>query len=119
MQLLDDQQQTVAISETLVIANAFDCKQFSQTRYLPLRKLRGQITQLPATAQSSKIKKVICGEGYITPATNGSHSCGATYNKDLFTTELREQDHPRPTLHRWRQLIRDLRRHSANRICNS
>jgi len=92
-QLLDDQQQTVAISETLVIANAFDCKQFSQTRYLPLRKLRGQITQLPATAQSSKIKKVICGEGYITPATNGSHSCGATYNKDLFTTELREQDH--------------------------
>ena len=93
-QLRDREQQSVINSETVVIASAYDCKQFEQTSYLPLRKLRGQITQLPATAESRKIKTVICGEGYITPADNNdNHSCGATYNKDLFTTELRDQDH--------------------------
>ena len=80
-------------TETVIIASAFDCKQFSQTAYLPLRKIRGQITQLPCTVESSKMKMVICGECYITPAEEGLHGCGATYNKDLFTTELRDIDH--------------------------
>jgi len=92
-QLHDTNQQRVIESETVIIASAFDCKQFSQTAYLPLRKIRGQITQLPCTTASRKMKMVICGECYITPAENGLHGCGATYNKDLFTTELRDIDH--------------------------
>ncbi len=92
-QLRDVDQQLVIESETVIIASAFDCKKFSQTAYLPLRKIRGQITQMPCTAESSKMKMVICGECYITPAENGLHGCGATYNKDLFTTELRDIDH--------------------------
>jgi tRNA 5-methylaminomethyl-2-thiouridine biosynthesis bifunctional protein len=92
-QLHDTNQQRVIESETVIIASAFDCKQFSQTAYLPLRKIRGQITQLPCTTESRKMKMVICGECYITPAENGLHGCGATYNKDLFTTELRDIDH--------------------------
>ena len=92
-QLRDAKQQLVIETETVIIASAFDCKQFSQTAYLPLRKIRGQITQLPCTVESSKMKMVICGECYITPAENGLHGCGATYNKDLFTTELRDIDH--------------------------
>ena len=92
-QLHDTNQQRVIESETVIIASAFDCKQFSQTAYLPLRKIRGQITQLPCTTESRKMKMVICGECYITPAENGLHGCGATYNKDLFSTELRDIDH--------------------------
>ena len=92
-QLRDADQQRVIESESVIIASAFDCKQFSQTAYLPLRKIRGQITQMPCTAESRKMKMVICGECYITPAENGLHGCGATYNKDLFTTELRDIDH--------------------------
>jgi tRNA 5-methylaminomethyl-2-thiouridine biosynthesis bifunctional protein len=92
-QLRDAKQQLVIETETVIIATAFDCKQFSQTAYLPLRKIRGQITQLPCTVESSKMKMVICGECYITPAEEGLHGCGATYNKDLFTTELRDIDH--------------------------
>jgi len=80
-------------SETVVIASAFDCKNFAQSEYLPLRKIRGQISQLPCTAESSQLQTVICGEGYFTPAENGLHSCGATYNKDIFTREVRDQDH--------------------------
>ena len=96
-QLYDKSRQLVLEgenhSESVIIASAFDCKEFSQTSYLPLRKIRGQITQLPCTVESSKMKMVICGECYITPAENGLHGCGATYNKDLFTTELRDIDH--------------------------
>ena len=94
-QLRDGNQQLLLEdhSESVIIASAFDCKQFSQTAYLPLRKIRGQITQLPCTPESSKMKMVICGECYITPAEKGLHGCGATYNKDLFTTELRDIDH--------------------------
>jgi len=80
-------------SETVVIASAFDCKNFTQSEYLPLRKIRGQISQLPCTAESSQLQTVICGEGYFTPAEEGLHSCGATYNKDIFTREVRNQDH--------------------------
>jgi tRNA 5-methylaminomethyl-2-thiouridine biosynthesis bifunctional protein len=39
------------------------------------------------------LRTVICGEGYFTPAEDGLHSCGATYNKDINTREVREEDH--------------------------
>jgi tRNA 5-methylaminomethyl-2-thiouridine biosynthesis bifunctional protein len=91
--LKDADGLTLLNSESVVIANAFDCKNLAQTEHLPLRKIRGQITQLPCTAESSHLQTVICGEGYFTPAENGLHSCGATYNKDIFTTEVRDEDH--------------------------
>lgn len=85
--------QTLLDSESVVIASAYDCKKFAQSEYLPLRKIRGQISQLPCTAESSRLRTVICGEGYFTPAEDGLHSCGATYNKDINTREVREEDH--------------------------
>ena len=48
---------------------------------------------LSTSEASIGLKTVICGEGYITPAQNSTHNCGATYNKGLFTTALREEDH--------------------------
>jgi tRNA 5-methylaminomethyl-2-thiouridine biosynthesis bifunctional protein len=85
--------QCLLNSESVVIASAFDCKNFAQSEYLPLRKIRGQISQLPCTPESSQLQTVICGEGYFTPAENGLHSCGATYNKDIFSSEVRDVDH--------------------------
>lgn len=92
-QLLDQHSQIAIEAETLVIANAYGCEQFEQTNFLPVTQLRGQISLLSSSDVSIGLKTVICGEGYITPALNGTHNCGATYNKGLFTTELREQDH--------------------------
>ena len=85
--------QSCITSETLVIANAFDCKQFQQTEFLPVTQLRGQISHIPSNRASSALKTVICGEGYITPQHSGQHSIGATYNKGVFTTALRPEDH--------------------------
>ena len=92
-QLLDAQHQRVIEAETLVVANAYGCEQFEQTNFLPVSQLRGQISLLSSSDQSIGLKTVICGEGYVTPVLNGTHNCGATYNKGIFTTELREQDH--------------------------
>lgn len=91
--LLNAQGELISSAETLIIANAYGCQQFSQTAFLPVTQLRGQVTDLPASPASRFLKTVICGQGYITPEREGRHSCGATYNKGLFTTEVRDADH--------------------------
>ena len=92
-QLLDNIGNSVTTTDGLVIANAHGSRQFEQTGFLPIKKIQGQISQLPATTASQQLNTVICGEGYITPAVDGLHSCGATYNRDLDTTEVRAEDH--------------------------
>jgi len=85
--------QPTLCAETLVIANAYECRSFSQTEFLSVDQLRGQVTHLPSNPKTEQLKTVICGKSYIAPADNGLLSCGATYNKNVFSTELRAQDH--------------------------
>lgn len=76
-----------------IIANARDAKHFSQSASLPIKSIRGQITYVPQTTQSSQLKTLVCSEGYIGPAINGFHCTGATFNLRDETRELREEDH--------------------------
>ncbi|MDP6197679.1 MAG: FAD-dependent 5-carboxymethylaminomethyl-2-thiouridine(34) oxidoreductase MnmC [Porticoccaceae bacterium] len=92
-QLFGTDKQPCLTTETLVIANAFGCRQFQQTDFLPVSQLRGQVSQIPTNTAISALKTVICGQGYITPQQHGLHSIGATYNKGLFTTAVRTEDH--------------------------
>ena len=92
-QTLDGTGNTIDSAQVLVIACGFDSSKFSQTNHLPIQKVRGQITTLPATAQSSALKTVLCGEGYIAPATGGVHTLGATYSIGETTTAVRVEDH--------------------------
>jgi len=80
-------------SEVVVIACGHLSSKLAQTQHLPLKSIRGQITQLPATINSKKMKAVVCSEGYIAPAWNNSHTLGATFNFDDDSTECRQQDH--------------------------
>ncbi len=77
----------------VIIATASDAQAFAQTRHLPIKSIRGQISYLPATSSSQHIKTVICSEGYIAPARNGLHCTGATFNLKEESKELRGQDH--------------------------
>lgn len=77
----------------VVIANARDAKIFPQTQHLPIKSIRGQITYLPATDNSQRIKTVVCSEGYIAPAINDAHCTGATFNLKDESREMRAQDH--------------------------
>ena len=87
--LFDDNDHLLAQADILVMANANGISEFEETQFLDVKSLRGQVTELPSSESSEKIKTVICGEGYITPSQAGSHSCGATYNHKIITTDLR------------------------------
>lgn len=94
-QAIDAQQQAIAQSEHLIIACANSAKQFSQTEWLPLRPVRGQITQLAANTHSENLRCVVCNEGYLTPAFQQQHCLGASFVPDDSSTDLRfsEQQH--------------------------
>ncbi len=77
----------------VVIATAFEALRFEQTRHLPLRSIRGQVSYLPATADSRRLQTVICAEGYIVPAANGMHCLGATFTNRDGDPSLRPADH--------------------------
>ncbi|MGK0498801.1 MAG: tRNA 5-methylaminomethyl-2-thiouridine biosynthesis bifunctional protein [Oceanicoccus sp.] len=82
-------------SDAVIIANSRDAQQFSQSAYLPTKTIRGQISLLPAGEYSSDLKTVICHEGYLTPAINGLHNIGATFDNGDTNTEIRNSDHQR------------------------
>ncbi len=70
----------IATAPVVVLCNAANVAQFSQTQHLPLSRVRGQTTQLPATAASQSIKTVVCANGYISPARHHTHTIGASFN---------------------------------------
>jgi tRNA 5-methylaminomethyl-2-thiouridine biosynthesis bifunctional protein len=92
-----NQHGVLAEAAVAVVANAADALQFTQTRHLPLKAIRGQVTYLPATAASCQLKTVVCSEGYIAPATHlhgqHLHCVGATFNLKEKDTALRACDH--------------------------
>ncbi len=49
---------------------------------LPLYPVRGQVSHVPTTASLSKLKTVLCYDGYLTPAHNGAHCIGASYGRN-------------------------------------
>jgi tRNA 5-methylaminomethyl-2-thiouridine biosynthesis bifunctional protein len=78
-QLLDQHQQTVARAEVVIIANSLDATRFSCSNHLPIKPIRGQISQIPSEGPLAQLKTVICHDGYITPAIGGLNSIGATF----------------------------------------
>ena len=72
----------LAEADIVVIALGGGSKAFSQTEWLPLQFLRGQVTMLKPTQASKSLAHIICHEGYITPAAGGLHCIGATFQKE-------------------------------------
>ena len=92
-QLIDQSGNTIASADILVLATAYECQQFTQTEFLSVNQLRGQVTHLPQQQAASDLKTVICGKGYIAPLTSGVQSCGASYNKGVISKQTRAEDH--------------------------
>lgn len=76
----------------VVIACAREAKHFSVCASLPIKAIRGQVTYIPEPLLTAPIKTVICAEGYISPALQGSYCTGATFNlgEDDLTTTTRD-----------------------------
>lgn len=93
--LLDAQQQPIASADAVVIASSHEARQLAPCAWLPLKVIRGQVSQAPADANSAALKTVLCHEGYLTPAVAGQHHFGATFVLNDCATELREAEHCR------------------------
>ena len=69
----------ITAAPVVVIAASGVSTAFSETAHLPLRLIRGQLTLVPESPASRALRAVLCGEGYIAPAVDGTHSLGATH----------------------------------------
>lgn len=91
-------------AEVLVIANGYQATQFHQTSYLPIKPIRGQMSAIAATSESSRLKLAVCANGHVLPATNASHWIGATYDlgeeKNVYKIEDDQKN-----IHRLREYI--------------
>ena len=74
------QHGVLAQAPVVVLCNAANVAQFSQTQHLPLNRVRGQTSQLPVTDASQNISCVVCANGYIAPARHNMHTIGASFN---------------------------------------
>jgi tRNA 5-methylaminomethyl-2-thiouridine biosynthesis bifunctional protein len=86
-------ENLLAEAPIVVVCTANDSAHFVQTAHLPLETVRGQVTQLPATEESAHLKAVVCTEGYIAPARDGTHCVGATFAPENNSLELLAADH--------------------------
>lgn len=87
-------EQVLASAPVVILAGAAEVKRFPAASGLPLKRIRGQITQLVETQASAALKTVVCAEGYIAPGRLGEHTLGASFdfhNEDLTTTPAGHQ----------------------------
>jgi len=70
---------------------------------LAVDKARGQLSTL-AARQGQEIKKIVCRDGYITPAVNGAHTIGATIQYDDDDPSARYSD-DEENFHRLERLL--------------
>ena len=79
------------VSKTVIITQGVASQRF--LNHLPLKTIRGQITQVQATGESQHLSACINGEGYIAPAMAGLHTLGATFDINDTGTDIRPGDH--------------------------
>jgi len=60
---------------------------------LPLKAIRGQLSNLPETPESQALATVVCGEGYLAPAREGRHCLGASFVFDRDDNEPSQAEH--------------------------
>ncbi|MFP6849531.1 MAG: bifunctional tRNA (5-methylaminomethyl-2-thiouridine)(34)-methyltransferase MnmD/FAD-dependent 5-carboxymethylaminomethyl-2-thiouridine(34) oxidoreductase MnmC [Pseudomonas sp.] len=86
-------EQLLASASVVVLASAAEIKGFSQSAGLPLKRIRGQISRLPATAASGALSTVVCAEGYVAPVRQDEHTLGASFDFNSDDLTLNSADH--------------------------
>lgn len=89
---IDQAGNTLAAAPVVIVANAFDAHHLIPHCALPLTRLRGQVSLLPRGALPL-LRHALCGNGYVTPDTLGTHGIGATFDMDDEDTQVREDGH--------------------------
>ena len=83
-----------AVHQAIVLANGADITDFAQSEKLPVYAVSGQVSHIPTTPELSKLKQVLCYDGYLTPVSplNQHHCIGASYHRADKCTDYRDDD---------------------------
>ncbi|PKL95534.1 MAG: amino acid oxidase [Gammaproteobacteria bacterium HGW-Gammaproteobacteria-8] len=76
---LEFDDPAIGVADATVLCTAFPAPGIQA---LPLRRIRGQVSEVHATPDSRNWTRAECHEGYLTPAINGPHCVGATFDLD-------------------------------------
>lgn len=80
--------------QAVVLANGHGIAQLAQTKNLPLYAVAGQVSHIPTTDSLSRLRQVLCYDGYLTPKNpaNQQHCIGASYHRGHETTRYSTDD---------------------------
>ena len=85
-------------AQTVIVANATDARQLEPTGHLDLHPIRGQVSLVPASwvadpHSPAGLRRILCCGGYLTPAVDGLHTLGASFEHGETATNRREAEH--------------------------
>ena len=75
----------------LVLACGSAIASFSQSAFLPVNKIRGQVSHVQCD-NLTPLKTVLCHKGYITPQWQGVHCVGATFDRQASMAFVSDAD---------------------------
>jgi tRNA 5-methylaminomethyl-2-thiouridine biosynthesis bifunctional protein len=78
--------------DVLIVANGTQINGLGLRQKFPVEVVRGQVAVLNANQASSQIKKTRNADVHITPAIDGKHYLGATYDRDSKMTTASQED---------------------------
>ncbi|RJG47703.1 bifunctional tRNA (5-methylaminomethyl-2-thiouridine)(34)-methyltransferase MnmD/FAD-dependent 5-carboxymethylaminomethyl-2-thiouridine(34) oxidoreductase MnmC [Motilimonas pumila] len=89
---ITDQEQKNYQASAIILANGANILQFEQAAELPLFPVRGQVSHIDTNTVLAPLKRVLCYQGYLTPAHNGQHCIGASYGRNKDDTAFSEAE---------------------------
>ena len=92
IELEQDGQHQIQTADALFLCMAESIRALPGLNWLPLKLIRGQVSYVRATEVSRRWQQAICHAGYLTPALDGLHCVGATYDLKRPSTEIDPAD---------------------------
>ncbi|MGI9274076.1 MAG: bifunctional tRNA (5-methylaminomethyl-2-thiouridine)(34)-methyltransferase MnmD/FAD-dependent 5-carboxymethylaminomethyl-2-thiouridine(34) oxidoreductase MnmC [Endozoicomonas sp.] len=80
-------------TKTVILAGGTSSNKLEPFNHLPLKAIRGQISEISVTDESSKLKSCVCADGYAAPAFDGRHTIGATFDFGDSSQEVSSESH--------------------------
>ncbi|GIZ11314.1 bifunctional tRNA (5-methylaminomethyl-2-thiouridine)(34)-methyltransferase MnmD/FAD-dependent 5-carboxymethylaminomethyl-2-thiouridine(34) oxidoreductase MnmC [Pseudomonas sp. NCCP-436] len=108
---VDGAEGVLAEAPVLVLACAAEVQRLLPQTQLPLKRIRGQISRLPANPASAALHTVLCAEGYVAPPREQEHTLGASFDFHSQDLELSTAEHVGNL-----QLLREISEDLANRL---
>ncbi|MCB9989662.1 MAG: bifunctional tRNA (5-methylaminomethyl-2-thiouridine)(34)-methyltransferase MnmD/FAD-dependent 5-carboxymethylaminomethyl-2-thiouridine(34) oxidoreductase MnmC [Rhodospirillales bacterium] len=78
--------------DVVILACGAAVKAFDETSWLPVQTVRGQVTWIEEQPETGGLRCNLCYGGYITPARQGIHVIGSTFQKWLDHTDPLDED---------------------------